>query len=1002
MNAYANMSIKELLDKSSLKESNELYNLELAKKYIEVSQWSEAAESASRALTINGVSEEALTILATIQELRGDNIGAIELLDRLKKITDCPNASIRKINLLLNVLDYNSALNEVIESLERFPSNHELLRQKCKIFARMNKIEECLSTFEKLVKISNNVLDLYEYAVHLRLFDKESEAKILFKQLMESRDQLPLEFQNKIERYLEEYNIERPHFKAGARLLIQLGEQMIENENVALSELIKNAYDARSKKVDILVDTNYKEQGEVIGKIVIKDYGKGMTRELIENHWLFISTNRKQKIKMKKDSDFVPLGEKGIGRLSAHRLGHKLLLESSVEGESRRTSLEVDWELFENNPEASLDEVDVILSEMDEEITLSYTSLTITKLRNPSFWEQLVSNSKKKAELQQSLFSMISPFKELQHAFSINITVNEEKIPMETIDEDLLDIISTIKLDFDFYFDEESKEWKSKSLVTLTPEFYSQKTRPHINKLKEQDEKWLKTYLKEVKLPDGPLSFSKSWSQTELYEELNDLWEIKMFGFKSPGPFQLKIFAFTRGDTNSRKIVEDKLADLFAGNIKKRVTAKQYFDSISGIKIYRDGFRIFPYGDPKNDWLRLNASATTSGSYEDIKSENSTGYVKLTGQNVNLREKTNREGFISDVYSNVFFRLTELAVKHINRTIQTELTEIREVYKKINNKIIQEIEEKNKITEMATKNMEQVLKNAMNTNDGKTPLDTETAKLITSTAFTYTEKAKEQVVLSKKQSAAMQSQYDEMLTDVEQITELAGLGMLMEAFTHEYGFQSTKLKQIVNELKLNVDHNIKRQLLQMNAILNEIDGYIKYLAPSFQKERKRRVRMDLHALIKKLYGYDSESFIVSKAKRNNIQINIYGDESFIALGNQGLITQIIDNLYINSEYWLNNAENLGYISEKTFNITIEYKERQIIIWDNGRGISPSMEQVLFEAFQTEKNDESGRGLGLYITKTLCEMLKIRISLSNEINEFGRKYKFILDFSKNGG
>ena len=109
-----------------------------------------------------------------------------------------------------------------------------------------------------------------------------------------------------------------------------------------------------------------------------------------------------------------------------------------------------------------------------------------------------------------------------------------------------------------------------------------------------------------------------------------------------------------------------------------------------------------------------------------------------------------------------------------------------------------------------------------------------------------------------------------------------------------------------------------------------------------------------------------------------------------------MLNQVFDNLFSNSEYWLDYSVQQGLIENKQYNISTQ--ERGIIIvWDNGIGISPDLETRLFDPFETKKKE--GRGLGLYIAAGNLKYSSSRIRLLNERNQFGNLFKFEIDVSQ---
>jgi HSP90 family molecular chaperone len=146
-------------------------------------------------------------------------------------------------------------------------------------------------------------------------------------------------------------------FKVRARLLEQMGEQLIKSESIALMELIKNSYDADASHCVVeMHDMDNPEKGSII----ITDDGTGMNYDIFKNVWLEIGTSNKadkketeeidkkgsineKKIERSKKFNRIPLGEKGIGRFGVHRLGHEIEIISRMEG-SKECRLFVNWD----------------------------------------------------------------------------------------------------------------------------------------------------------------------------------------------------------------------------------------------------------------------------------------------------------------------------------------------------------------------------------------------------------------------------------------------------------------------------------------------------------------------------------------------------------------------------------------------------------------------------------------------------------------------------------
>jgi C4-dicarboxylate-specific signal transduction histidine kinase len=112
--------------------------------------------------------------------------------------------------------------------------------------------------------------------------------------------------------------------------------------------------------------------------------------------------------------------------------------------------------------------------------------------------------------------------------------------------------------------------------------------------------------------------------------------------------------------------------------------------------------------------------------------------------------------------------------------------------------------------------------------------------------------------------------------------------------------------------------------------------------------------------------------------------------------NKGKFTQIIDNIILNSEYWLKESKKLN--SKLKPKITIEPDEPVIKIYDNGMGVEPSIENRIFQPFVTGKPKKIGRGLGLFIVQQLLDTVQSQITLLNDKNSHNRRYIFRIDLT----
>jgi hypothetical protein len=135
------------------------------------------------------------------------------------------------------------------------------------------------------------------------------------------------------------------------RLLTLLGDQLIRDANLAVFELVKNSYDADATSCSVTLQHAADSQK---ARILVQDDGAGMDEHTLRNVWMVIATDfrHRQRLSNMRTPKFhrYPLGEKGLGRLSIHKLGRFIRLITRVRG-GRELVLEFDWDVLESAAE---------------------------------------------------------------------------------------------------------------------------------------------------------------------------------------------------------------------------------------------------------------------------------------------------------------------------------------------------------------------------------------------------------------------------------------------------------------------------------------------------------------------------------------------------------------------------------------------------------------------------------------------------------------------------
>lgn len=622
---------------------------------------------------------------------------------------------------------------------------------------------------------------------------------------------------------------EKMNLTASARLIMQLGEQLIEDELVALLELIKNAYDADANNVDVVIDTDTITPYGV-GRIEIKDDGNGMIPSIVRNSFLRLSTSFKEEEKSSIYYHRRVLGKKGIGRLSFQRLGNyitvetvpnierfeetDLLKDEDVEfiKEYRKINIDIDWSEFPIDMDFS-DIIATVKYEKDV-VASSGTKIVIQGIKNLNFWDM---DKKKEEKLKNELLNMMDPFQKnlnlkKSERFNVLLKINDVPYSAEPIDESLLDELYDSKVSFDF------KDWKLHVKIERPLKYVMQRRNSIVNRMKDsgyeilretQYEKECEDYLVNFKdlnkvyidYPKIKFTIEKT---TFLSESLiSKLVEKKEKGeiteeeyrkaivdqYAYPGDFAGVIYA--RDKTNKEEI------DIILGKeglVKAKLNTlsdiNKAWSSMQGVYVYRNGFRVLPYG--RKDWIGFTEKSQTAAN-NIYKEHTVVGYLKLDGfTSEKLEEQTNRQGFIQDEYGKNFFMLIQNFL--LNIMFESDI-KFRDGFSRIkekkdgvvtdNGKIIFEriadFEDEKNARMQDVKEQVEDLRIAISNKAIAANMPQKVVENLQDTILQY-EAVEKKAIDEKKQEIYLKSQ---QIEEIKDIVPLLGLGIIAESLTHE-------------------------------------------------------------------------------------------------------------------------------------------------------------------------------------------------------------------------
>jgi signal transduction histidine kinase len=707
-----------------------------------------------------------------------------------------------------------------------------------------------------------------------------------------------------------------------ARLLTMLGEQLIKNERIALIELIKNSYDADAEWVKVTFqDFGDNYQIKPNSKIIIEDNGVGMTLEIIEKHWLNPATPEKKNRKInneKTSKGRIIQGEKGIGRFAIFKLGREIDIISKTEKDVQEHILSYNFSRFDdefltengNDKELFLDQLNVVLtSQKPVKITQSELKLgtrkkirtnqgTIIEIKNlKGSW-----NEAKVREIYKDLTKLESIFTDnINKDFEVIIYKDDEHQNLQVGFIQKLDFLlnnrSVIKIEKG-YFDADNLEYKfllngiENSISIYDPlitglKFFRERFGNAGNELRSRN------------IECGSFHFG-----------------FYVFDFSSKAPPKYKL------DKEDKRIIKEHR-----------------------IYLYRDNIRVYPYGEPEDDWLHIDAYRGTISAGHFLSNDQVVGFVNISQKNNSkLKDKTNREGLIDEGN----------ATEDFITILKSFLTYIRQ---KPYARYRKDIEKKNEQNIVANGQLQiefNELKSVVS--DNKKALD-------------ILEKAENYYKAEKR-----------FLTRRAETTEeLAGVGLSVETASHDImgimGKVFSNLDGLITDL-LSSDEIDKDELLkELQSIrggMSFIEAQLKDIQLLFKSSKQRRKSIRVKYIIEKV-----ERIYRRLLQKESIEFTIDTLGSpLIAKTTDAVLLQLLLNLFDNAVFWLQQTSK----EDKRIEILLDGNKGRMIFSDNGPGVNKDDAPYIFEPFYSGKGDE-GRGLGLYIARQLLERNDYSIELA---------------------
>jgi signal transduction histidine kinase len=644
-------------------------------------------------------------------------------------------------------------------------------------------------------------------------------------------------------------------FQPRAKLLKLIGSELISDDVLAVTELVKNAHDADASSVTV----HFRGVGTEDGEIVVSDDGLGMDLDALLGHWMQPAATSKAGPR----SRFTPsgrrmLGEKGVGRFAADKLGRHLELISRRKGKRDEVVASFDWDEFDNDV--------LLMSEVQSRWELRPASVlqdhgTILRISRPrALW-----NERMFRRLSTRLARLRSPFGK-DNNFSVRIESDEFPQYSGELRADVLDR-APYRIDAEFDGND----------------------RVEIN-------------------VNGKTSVEHLWNGT------SDL---------RCGPVKIRIFGF---DLETEAIAR----------VGPRMEVRAWLREWSGISVYRDGFRVWPYGEPHDDWLRLDQRRVNNPVVR-LSNNQIVGFVEISRDgNPDLVDQTNREGLIHNRAYDDLRRLLYFVLQILEAQRQA----------------VRHPTAPQKTTPQTREPREDSIGSALErlANNASPEMRTELLKL---------------AARARQSVERQEAQHQRFL---EGYADLAALGQAAIGLSRSLQPHLDALREVTARIREGAGRSSKRSLTSsaylLTGAINLIADRVAMVGPMDTSANHRRRALDVAS---ELTVFRELMQPVLNAAGTEMEITTDSSEVVRVEMRPETFHRLLHILATNSLDWLHG------IRRPRIRISARRLEQacEIIFADNGPGIPAAMADRVFEPLFSGK--EGGQGMGLTIARSMVKV-----------------------------
>lgn len=702
--------------------------------------------------------------------------------------------------------------------------------------------------------------------------------------------------------------------------------------------------------------------------IHILDDGDGMTEEVIEKSWMTIGTNNKH-IDFRSTKGRVKSGAKGIGRFALDRLGEGCDLLTKSKFSDSTLNWIVNWGDFDRQgvtidgvsaqlgfSPKKLDKNPLLLdfskvcSDYDFSVRATGVQLKISDVRD--VWRQEAIS-----KVFQELESLVPPVE----AGGFEVFVFSQRYSGS-----FGQVVSSVCDDYDYKLSVQMDEQGALRFDVV---------RNEIDKTRISAELLSRPFFDDVTYSKARLIGEKWESHQTLYELMPGLKKTNPNAHLMIGAFKFDLYFLKR--ISSKKDTEIFLHRPF--NVESR---KKWLDNNNGVRIYRDNFRVRPYGEIGKaswDWLGLgrrkaeDPSALRTGRWK-VNPSAIAGVIHISRiSNIGLEDKSSREG----IQENDAYRLFCTVILNVIKFFENDRSALyREIYRFYEEG--KDVPSDDHITPKQEEDAERIAHKIFN-------------EIKAETAEPQEDSVKLALALLKQK--ARNREADDRLEDMRKENSLlrvfASSGVTIASFTHELDNLNAKLGGRFDSLEtivrayseMAVDARLSLRPFQdpfhriqmFRRDDEKVKNWIKYSLRTIRKDKRKRVDINIKPYLENLR--DEWNYTLEERQ---VVLNVsVPDPSLVLRAYEIDLDCIFNNLIINSA---DAFKRPGFFGDRNIDIHAERVNGKLKISyrDSGPGLDGDIVNpgdIFKPTFTTKKNiagEETGTGLGMWLLQITLE------------------------------